>query len=624
MRGALKRRLQAVIEPRGRHGNLSGVLIKLGSGFTVLGPIATGLDDWTYLEFVKAKFPARESSLIPGLDIGDGGRFEARARFVTGVGRSAWLEWRADRLGAIYAELAAVVTEAAPGGCLVLVTPTPEDGVAAEEARQSDQRGEPPDAAWLALGLDLKRWPADVPGLAVLRGVSLGGDELAQELATSPELDQAIHAQSVRGAWVGGERRTDFGDAPGGSRLDARPARIDVPLGHAMAVLDPSWVVVDASVVAGSEGLLTRFCRVFHALPPARSAPAPPLPSGVALRSYEGADGTYVSIANDSPYEVLQAALLSAPAGTTVDDVGRHVRFEPTPVQDGGQSLVLRLPPFGVTTLRIGASLVVVQPGTSYLPALAALESQADGLSARLVNSEALIGPPSPGFEPQRPRPHAAGPGMMQVGAPDAALAFDGWHAGDIALGEVQADASNPHSGSRALRLAAAGPSASAACDEFLPPGGTSLSIQTWLRSDRPDCRVRVHIEGQSRGVSIARHADVPAGPEWSERIVRVPELPAEGLDWMRLRYEWLEAEPGKLWIDDVAVNGQGASESGKRAHRVLLEALQAYRARRFAEFARLMGSRRARHAVPNLGVIEPSTIRTGQASDLPANRRLR
>jgi hypothetical protein len=54
---------------------------------------------------------------------------------------------------------------------------------------------------------------------------------------------------------------------------------------------------------------------------------------------------------------------------------------------------------------------------------------------------------------------------------------------------------------------------------------------------------------------------------------------------------------PGTLWIDDVHIVGEVTPKAVRlNAQRTLLEALQAYRAQRYAEFARLSSSQWARH----------------------------
>jgi hypothetical protein len=71
---------------------------------------------------------------------------------------------------------------------------------------------------------------------------------------------------------------------------------------------------------------------------------------------------------------------------------------------------------------------------------------------------------------------------------------------------------------------------------------------------------------------------------------VRASDVPAGGLDSARLRFELLA--PGSLWIDDLHIPNEATSRSGLlNARRTLLEAIQAYREERYAEFARLASS---------------------------------
>src|SRR5205085_426414 len=96
-----------------------------------------------------------------------------------------------------------------------------------------------------------------------------------------------------------------------------------------------------------------------------------------------------------------------------------------------------------------------------------------------------------------------------------------------------------------------------------------------WLRGDRPESHVRVWIEGQAAGQALLRHADMTIPAAWTEVRVTAPDLPAGGLDRVRLGFEPLAV--GRLWLDDLSLTGQGHSEPELRAQRILLAALQAY-----------------------------------------------
>jgi hypothetical protein len=639
VRRALARGVSEAIAPRLAHPNLAGLVLRLGPGPTLPGGPADGLDDATYAAFIKAMFRPDDAE-VPVPEPTDPGRFAVRARFVAGPGRTAWLDWRAERLGSLYAELATAARAAAPGAVLAVATPGLDAGPAGDEARRADRLGLIASEGWRAVGLDLGRWPEAAPGLVVLRGAEVSSDGLARDLATDPDLDAAVAARPSRGVSLG---PTAPPPAPPGSlRLTAPPLADDEPLGHALAVLDPAWVVLDAEVAAGQEARVARFARVYRALPepPGSSHPSPRLDFGVAVRSWSSGGRTYLVLANDTPFEVLQPAVLHAPAEADVDDLGRGLRLAPASAPGGGMSLVLRLPPFGAAAVRVAAPDVRVEPRETRLPepAAAALEARAAGVSdrlGRLARGEGPAGPPSPGFEAAPP---AAGPGsgaggppLAEIGADPAAARIEaapgvggdppagpgGWAASGDPANLVALDPERPHAGLGALRLDARALPASAECQPFPAPGGTELTVRAWLRADHPQGKVRVWIEGESGGRPLVRRADVPAGTDWAERAIRVPDLPADGLETVRLRFEWLGPAPASLWLDDVSVQGQGPSESGLRAQQVLAEALQAYRRKRYADFARLLGSHRARGAAPD-------AVRTGASTDLPPGRRLR
>jgi hypothetical protein len=261
----------------------------------------------------------------------------------------------------------------------------------------------------------------------------------------------------------------------------------------------------------------------------------------------------------------------------------------------------------------------------TYLTGLDELTAHAERLRMRLLSLDAdkgSTGPPLPGFEPP---PAAAGPRGAVAEIPGAAapIAADprGWSAGGDPSIAVAIDRSRPHDGQAALRLDARALPASAASDPFLPPGGTELTVGAWLRADRADAKVRVRIEGEAAGRPVVRQVEVPVGAEWARREVRVPNLPAGGLDRLSLRFEWLGPATGTLWVDDVNVAGQGPSESGRRVKLILTDALAAFTQGQYAQFARLTASHHARPILPEAA---PGPVRTGRANDLPPRRVLR
>src|SRR5205823_2800703 len=114
------------------------------------------------------------------------------------------------------------------------------------------------------------------------------------------------------------------------------------------------------------------------------------------------------------------------------------------------------------------------------------------------------------------------------------------------------------------------------------------------------------------------------------EAAIRISDLPADGLDRVRIRFEMLV--PGRLWIDDLSLVGRGPTDLERQhARSALTAALQAYGEGRYADFARLAASHWVRRGASDRPVQTPEAdretpLRTGDASssDLPPGRRLR
>lgn len=668
VREAMNRRFaQAAAIRKGRPG-LTGLVVRLGPGPTLLGGPDTGFDDATFARFVRETFGPETAREIPGLATASPARFEARAKFLAGPGRMPWLTWRSRGIASLYGELAKTVRQAAPGAILAVATPGLDAGPAGDEARRVDLAGLAPSHAWRAVGLDLGTWPSGDDAPVVLRGVGLSADELSHDLATSPELDAPVVARAGRGLLVGLADSRSHGPAahssfapgrPGGAgtgptglRLSALPlpegATGDELMGHAVAALDAQWVMLAAPVFAGHEERLRQFARVFRSLPatPEAQTPLDRQPFGVAVRPLRSANSTYLSLANDTPYPVRVVTMLGSHSAT-VDDLGRSLRLAPEAV-GGGSRLVLDLLPFGVAAIRVGTPQLKVGPVTPYPSeaVLAGMQARYDELSAQLSRLSrtpraggSVAGPPNPGFEP------GSSPTVQLTGA-HGPTPPGGWRLLDDEAGAAEIDSNQPHSGRGSLRLDAEAPPAAILSDGFPARGYAALTIQGWFRSDRADAKVRLWIEGDEteeankdhtgKGEGSAkspvyrRWSDLIVQPDWAAHAVRGSELPAEGLSSARIRFELLT--PGSLWIDDLKVTGDVPTEPEREnARRVLLAALHAYRKKQYADFARLASSHWARaSAATAAGVAESAPanqadmIRTGEATALPANSLLR
>ncbi|HEV3120595.1 MAG TPA: hypothetical protein VGY53_01765, partial [Isosphaeraceae bacterium] len=566
------------------------------------------------------------ASNLPTNGADDPNRFAVREQFLSGPGRMPWLTWRSREIGALYAALARAVAEASPGATLAVSTPGLDDGPAGQEARKSDHAGLPPHDAWRAVGLDLEQWPANEHSLIVLRGVGLSTGDLAHDLATSPELDAQVATRPRRGALLGIDdlellvphalalRATPLAEGPAGDEL----------FGHALAALDARWVLLAAQTAAGEEERLRRFATVFRALPASDDigSTAARLPSGVAVRAIESGQNTFVAMANDTPYPLRLETILTIASATNVTDLGRGLQLVPADAP-GGKRLVLDLAPFGVAAVRLGAPAVhvaAVKPH-HHAAVLASVEARKDDLSRTLLrlsraSQSGDMGPPSPGFEP-----------TVELAAANEPPRPNGWHTAGNPATTIAIDPVRPHSGQGCLRLEAPAAPGAVLSDSFAPPAGPELTMRAWVRAENADTQVRLLVEGEQAGRPFTRLVELTAQPYWSACVIPLRELPAGGLDRVRLRFELPFA--GRLWIDDLSLAGEGLSEPERRnARRTLLAALQAYRDGRFADFARLAGSHWTRQAEPPARIAgresDRNAPRPGDASPLPSGRRLR
>ncbi len=80
---------------------MTGLLIRLGPGPTLLGGPDTGLDDHTFERFVREMFDPEPARSVPGLGTTDPDRFAAAfADYLAGPGRMPWLTWRSRGIAA--------------------------------------------------------------------------------------------------------------------------------------------------------------------------------------------------------------------------------------------------------------------------------------------------------------------------------------------------------------------------------------------------------------------------------------------------------------------------------------------------------------------------------------------
>lgn len=648
VRKAMRTRVEEALAQRKGAENFTGVLLRLGPGPTLLGSPDTGMDDETFARFVQDTFGPETAKSIPGLGTTEPDRFAARSTYLSSIGRMPWLTWRSRAIAALYAELAEAARAASPGAVLALATPVLHGGTVGSESRRVDLAGLAPSQAWRNVGLDLQGWPSTPAGPILLRGVELSTDPLAHDLATNPDLDARVAAQPRRGLFLTIDPDTGdpsvglpplLSERQGGDSADGAPGQTrpgvdnprdagrtnserpgtvalstlplgdgvtaDEPLAHAVAALDVQWVILTASAIAGHEERLRAFAGVFRALPAGDSQPAlansDQKDQGVAVRTLGDPTQTFLEIANDTPYPIRLAGTLDAPESAAVEDLGRNLRLVPQAVP-GGRQLVLDLAPFGISVIRVGAPKVQLAEITPYPSeaVLTSMEAQYQELSNQLSRLNRGAGgmgePANPGFEPEPDAPVEKAEASAEGGSTGTSgQVRGGWKVSGAHGCEIAIDSTDPHSGQGSLKVIAPGAPVSVTSAEFVPSCASSLTIQAYFRAEPENSKVRLWIQGEVGGQPYLRRAEFDVGSSWQSKAVRAANLPAGGLDSARLRFELLT--PGTLWVDDLHLTGEATPKAVRlNAQRTLLAALQAYRSRQYAEFARLSNSHWARH----------------------------
>ena len=594
VRDALAKRLIETVRSRGEP--VDGVLVRLGDCATLPGSLGSGLDDATFSRFVRETFDGESARAVPGQAVGDVGRFAARERFVTTVGRVPWRTWRGKQVGLLHDELAKALRRARPEAAFALAAPSLDDGPLGDEARAADLAGSTPASVWKSFGLDLELWPIANPAEAPILFRTAGPDPegLEHDLAFSPDLDRQIARSSKRGALLLEPSRDDLSWPPGSIRLTALPgddgATLNEWVGHALASLDPSWFLADSALVLGRESELTRLAKVVRSLPnsPSGAPIATRDPSGIAVRAIGGLSATYLSLANDTPYPARLSLTVAARDASKLENLGEPAAIESTPSGQDRRSVSFELPPFGISALRFDTLGARVEAIKVDHPAEVrnGLEAQFGVLAARLTRLSRLpagapTGPINASFEPDIVRPVKLAPGSPPRG----------WTL--VGPARLEIDPNHPHSGQGSLRLAVRGLPTVLSSESFVPPAANSLTFRAWLRSEPAGVPVRVYVEGEGGGRTIARQADLISGGDWSPRDFRAGDLPGGGLDRVRIRFEPLA--PGRIWLDDVGLSGVLTEPERLNASRALAAALQAYRERHYADFARLASSHWAR-----------------------------
>ena len=284
------------------------------------------------------------------------------------------------------------------------------------------------------------------------------------------------------------------------------------------------------------------------------------LPAGV-FRPLERAAAPLVVRVRRGPTTVVQlvnaagqpcVALLDLEGrGSAVVDAadGSHL-----PLAGAGPAAI-PLPAWGLRTVILDGGVAVTAARVEYA---AAVRSAVAGRVETLLRRRAALETPAelpvldnPDFEL----------GGGEATAPRDRPGVPGWELVEPRRGSltvVPADGGRP---GRAAAFASSNGLSTLRSNPFPPPatGRVSVSARLRLREGEPQPPLRIAIEGVRDDREYYRFAPVgglaggrPLGGEWSQFVLQVDDLPGDGLESLRVRFDLLG--PGAVQIDDVHV----------------------------------------------------------------------
>jgi hypothetical protein len=591
---AMVRIVREVAQRYARHASFRGIALQISpEGFAQLPGEQYGLDDVTIGRFEKTA----------GLKVpGEGPqRFAARAKYLGGPGRTAWLEWRTRTVTQFQQRLEQEIAFARPGAKLYLADGLVLEGNdARRQLRPSLVRRAEMTETLKSAGVDVAAYVAErgivAPRPHVVRpempGVLPGVDSavyLARELdelfAASQQRSAIFYHEPQKLRVTSFDAKSPFGASdtytwlasqisPAGDQNRRRFAQA-MAASDLNQVFDGGWMLP-----LGQEASLRPLLSVYRRLPEGvfETVPGENQPVTIRTRSQDGA--TYVYLVNESSWPATATLTLSArgecqPTSLAEDnDVGTLER--------GSNQLVWRVAvgAYDLVGVKFSAPDVRVTDASVELPSevRASLESEIQDLVARVRTSgQSLVS--NSGFE----QPLVQGQ-------------LAGWTAEVPMGGRVLLDSRAMHSGTQSLMLEGLGAPVGIRSTLLTPQPAGRAVIEVWLRSVPVDGKlptVRIAMEGTSgvgpyasQGVIQAVGATARKPGDWVPYSFSIENLPREGLSDAAVKFELLGA--GQVWIDDVQVRGFSEKELGELAKINSMASLHLEKGR-YADCARLL-----------------------------------
>ena len=547
-------------------------LVMPHDGWLHLPGVAWGLDDVTFARFLEAAGPATADLAKATLaQSGPEQRFALRANLVEGVLREPWLAWRVGVVARFHARLADMLAQRNPTWTLSVV-PTTLFSVGDLAARfRPVLNTEPSDAGlYREIGIDpqqLTTHPQVVFVAPHVHGAMVDMVERSSLQAANKSIATAAAAvpvgrRAVVAVEIPGELdlRTVMPHGPFGSAAAPAAVRVHTArMGAAHRRLLTEALVQGDAETAYDMGLLfqrvmpesQREARAFQSMLPQPMPRVEAADVPLIVRAAMGSEGLRVVVANacTAPCRVM-LSFKGTPTGILDAVDRRSVALDPS------GTATLKLAPWEARTLVVAGVQQVATSKVSFEPAVGqAIRNQLDGLRRRRSSLELpvpLAVLDNPSFE-----------------LPENGGAIPGWDLLEPQRGRLTLVGGSPQGGARGAGLSSTNGLATLRSNPFPSPATGRISIAVWLRVADGEGQppLRIALEGVQNDREYYRFAPVgrgenamPLGPQWSQFVLQVDDLPTQGVESLRVRLDLLSG--GSVQIDDVRVFDLAFDES--------------------------------------------------------------
>ncbi len=570
----LDSRVQQVVESAvdrvahryGHHPAFAGVAIRLGEATYTQLPGA----EWGYDRHTLAAF---QQELASQLTLTGEGPLTPAALLDEPL-RQLWLQWRAAVVSRLYERMTKDLLQVRPDAHLVLSLVDSADADVVERASR------PTMSSPTTMGQALLETGIDVAELSRVSGLVLGKPKRPAPLANilTAGTYEAFSSDQVWAPLLAAAsvRATHIYQSPTRFVLDNFAAgefgldnSVLLPLGlegvptgtaktrwlsRALLAGDCDWILsggVEFPLVAQEE--LRDWLTTFRRLPQGPFV-EPPNAAGhpVVVRTRVHAGRTYFYAVNNSPWTVRTRVEFQSSDDCRFANLSAQRQSDMRWETNGGSCTWLAtLRPYELaagllTDAETQLDRVTSELPTDVVPKLQERFADVASRMASLKSPEPIDGLTNAGFD--------------EV---NSASEIPGWEFERAAGNVIDVEAESPHAGSGALRLESSAQVAWIRSAPIPTPHTGRLAVKAMLRTDarQPAAPLRLGVEGRLHGQpyyrfaqvewsAIQQTADATADGGWNSFLLQVNDLPASGLDELRVRFDLMGA--GTVWADSI------------------------------------------------------------------------